>query len=162
MLTCEAAYVPAPDSHNRMSQRTASDDALRDTREVRPTPQAETLPKKNFDLNSFEAVMKAMDSELARAKAGKSAPLPSRDKGKGVEREVCSEADDIETAMDAELRAALGSEDIEEGEDIDRESPDYGLIKNFLESFKNQAGLPGPVSSLVGRLEPGWSLPRDS
>ena len=80
--------------------------------------------------------------------------------------------DDIEAAMDAELRAALNlnrppsgdnpnSED--EGDEHGDEEPpmDYTMIRNFLESFKSQAGLAGPVSSLAGRLEPGWVLPRD-
>jgi hypothetical protein len=38
---------------------------------------------------------------------------------------------------------------------------DYNLIRNFLESFKSQAGLSGPVSNLAGRLQPDYKLPRD-
>jgi len=68
---------------------------------------------------------------------------------------------DIEAAMDAELKTALEHEDEDEVE-LDAEgNVDYNLIKNFLESFKSQAGLSGPVSNLAGRLQPGWGLPRD-
>jgi hypothetical protein len=72
---------------------------------------------------------------------------------------------DIEAAMDAELRAALSSGPLGDEGDSDAEEgdvgADYNLIKNFLESFKSQAGLAGPVGNLAGRLQPGWTLPRD-
>lgn len=115
------------------------------------SPTATTNPK----LDSFEAVMQAMDAELARQKQG------TKLKGKRkADEPVSDEMQDIETAMEAELRMLL--EKGEEDEDGPGEEPvDYQLIKNFLESFKSQAGLAGPVSSLAGRLEPGWSLPRD-
>ena len=66
--------------------------------------------------------------------------------------------------MDAELKAVLerDNEDDDDDDDVDVEgNTDYNLIKNFLESFKSQAGLSGPVSNLAGRLQPGWGLPRD-
>lgn len=66
--------------------------------------------------------------------------------------------DDPLLQMDAELRAALaaagdlGSDD----EDVDQmdadDQVDYGLIKNFLESYKAQGGMAGPVGNLLGRL----------
>jgi len=57
--------------------------------------------------------------------------------------------------MDAEFRAA-----IEENSDDEHEgSMDYTLMKNFLESFKSQQGLAGPVGNLIGRL--GGQFPRD-
>jgi hypothetical protein len=63
---------------------------------------------------------------------------------------------DIEAAMEAELR-----ESMENGHSDTEEPVDYNLIKNFLESYKSQAGLSGPVSNLAGRLQPGFNLPRD-
>ena len=67
--------------------------------------------------------------------------------------------------------AETETEDDDEGDDDDVDEDglprnlegglDYNLIKNFLESFKSQGGLAGPVSSLAGRLQPGWGLPRD-
>lgn len=140
-----------------------------------PTTEPAPEPMTSSEMDSFETVMKAMDAELARAnpkkaKAKPTAPSPkatpkpgpSKNKGKGkismedvLEEEDEDEDDDIAEAMAAELKASLG-------EDEDGELPiDYGLIKNFLESFKSQGGLSGPVSNLAGRLEPGWKLPRD-
>ena len=115
-------------------------------------------------LNSFEAVMQAMDAEIARSRSGNhKAPVSQSEKGKGKAKATEAEIGDIEAAMEAELKSAMdrGSDD----EDADlvsgEELADYNLIKNFLESFKNQAGLSGPVSNLAGRLQPGWTLPRD-
>jgi hypothetical protein len=109
--------------------------------------------------------MRAMDEELVRLRS-QNVSTSSRntslgDNGKGKARaQGVEEGADIETAMDAELKAALEQDDDEE--DLDAEGNiDYNLIKNFLESFKSQAGLSGPVSNLAGRLQPGWGLPRD-
>lgn len=122
--------------------------------------------------------MDAMDEELARARnlRGKRAGSPSGASGgnslasnqtrgptagdsKGKGRAV--EVDDIEAAMDAELQASLLHAGDESDEELALEPGDYGIIKNFLESFKAQGGLAGPVSTLAGRLDPGWRLPRD-
>jgi hypothetical protein len=107
--------------------------------------------------------MQAMDAELARSRPSskKTAPFPGplNDKGKGKATAV-DEEEDIEAAMDAELKAALETDGADEDEG-DEAPADYSLIKNFLESFKSQAGLSGPVSNLAGRLQPGWTLARD-
>ncbi|KAG5654046.1 hypothetical protein H0H81_008062 [Sphagnurus paluster] len=121
-------------------------------------------PNVNPNLDSFEAVMKAMDAELARIKPSskqtkKTSVLRTENKGKG-KATVEEEDEDIESAMDAELKAALIQE-VDDDDEDNEEPPDYNLIKNFLESFKSQAGLSGPVSSLAGMLQPGWQLPRD-
>lgn len=128
-------------------------------------------PNTNPNLDSFEAVMQAMEEELARARASKTSFKPpdisanSSASAKG--KEIASEDMDIEKDMDAELRAAL-EEDDEDDMDEDGfplgegDGLDYNLIKNFLESFKSQGGLAGPVSNLAGRLQPGWNLPRDA
>lgn len=115
-------------------------------------------------LDSFEAVMRAMDEELARARGPKAKAVRPDTKGKGKgkaqEPTIQEEDQDIEAAMEAELKASLEHDEDDE-EDI-AENIDYNLIKNFLESFKSQEGLAGPVSSLAGRLQPGWKLPRDT
>lgn len=122
--------------------------------------------------------MEAMEIELKRARLAKgggttrltgamtsklrnvnTTTITDRKGKEKVQSSQVSDDEDFEAAMDAELRAALEQE---EGDSGAEEPMDYGLIKNFLESFKSQAGLAGPVSSLAGRLEPGWSLPRDS
>ncbi|KAJ1310366.1 hypothetical protein OPQ81_007104 [Rhizoctonia solani] len=149
-----------------------------------PRPQA-TGPKgrANPQLDSFEAVMEAMEAELrssrtksntsARPSAlkvpqdtGKGKAVPREEEKKGGSKQVRIVEDDehgmedIETAMERELREAL---DENENSDEDGEaSMDYNLIKNFLESFKGQAGESGPVSNLAGRLQQGWTLPRDN
>jgi hypothetical protein len=115
---------------------------------------------KNANLDSFEAVMQAMDKELGRLRNNTStgASAPSADtKGKGKAKAE-EEEEDIEAAMEAELKAALENGDDEDAEEA---GMDYNLIKNFLESFKSQAGLSGPVGNLAGRLQPDWKLPRD-
>jgi len=121
---------------------------------------------KNSALDSFESVMQAMDVELARSRPsnGKQQPhATGRDKGKGKATETAIPVD-IDAAMDAELKALLEREGLndsdEDGEGVDP-GIDYNLIKNFLESFKSQGGLSGPVSNLAGRLQPDFKLPRD-
>lgn len=128
----------------------------------------DTGPRRaNPNLDSFEAVMRAMDEELVRLRpqnlSTSSRDTSIGDNGKGKARAQGVEEDtDIETAMDAELKATLEQGDEDDDEDLDAEGNiDYNLIKNFLESFKSQAGLSGPVSNLAGRLQPGWGLPRD-
>ncbi|KAF5336862.1 hypothetical protein D9611_003214 [Ephemerocybe angulata] len=130
-------------------------------------PQPGPRPNANPELDSFEAVMEALDQELAKRRPGNgSAKPPSKDKGKAKEEKSASEEDtadglDIDAAMEEELRAVLerGDED-DEMEGVEG-GMDYNLIKNFLESFKSQGGLAGPVGNLAGMLQPGWKLPRD-
>ncbi|KAG1829232.1 SGT1-domain-containing protein [Suillus subalutaceus] len=139
-------------------------------------------PNVNPNLDSFEAVMQAMDAELNQSrqtaqkkKRGKDKvpTLPTGDPemspGKGKSKSKLIDEDgeedlDIEAQMEAELKAVLeyGDGDMEEPDSGEEEVPmDYNLIKNFLESFKSQAGLSGPVGNLAGRLQPGWTFPRD-
>jgi hypothetical protein len=110
--------------------------------------------------------MQAMDAELARQKReSKSTPqnAETHNKGKGKATETPQgESRDIEAAMDAELKALLEGDDEDDYGGVVDDPVDYNLIKNFLESFKSQQGLSGPVSNLAGRLQPGWKLPRDS
>ncbi|KAF8168261.1 SGT1 protein-domain-containing protein [Crassisporium funariophilum] len=125
-------------------------------------PEPGPRPNVNPELDSFEAVMKALDEELSRSQ--KTNKKPSASKNKGKERQappsamdVDEDGDlDVEAAMDAEIKEAL------QGGDSDSEEPmDYNMIKNFLESYKSQAGLSGPVSNLAGRLQPDVKLPRE-
>ncbi|KAG9124570.1 hypothetical protein FRC07_011088 [Ceratobasidium sp. 392] len=148
------------------------------------TPASGPRPNGNPNLDSFEAVMEAMEAELHASRSAvksKSNPQPSTlksavSKGKGKEgsraetgkskqvRITEDDTEDIEDAMERELRAALGENgDSDENDEGGPEvSMDYNLIKNFLESWKGQAGLAGPVSGLAGRLQQGWMLPRDN
>jgi hypothetical protein len=133
------------------------------SRQNRP-PVPGPRPNINPDLDSFEAVMQAMDAELARTHKPKQPTKSTKaDKGKGKAKALSTEDDaDIEAAMDAELKSILERGGADDADDDQEEEPmDYNLIKNFLESFKSQGGLSGPVSNLAGRLQPGWQLPRD-
>lgn len=114
--------------------------------------------------------MQAMDAELSRLRQSTvgSEPqlqpsLPTK-KDKGKARAAPADVDvelDIEGSMQAELESLLEQENAASDEEADEPTMDYNLIKNFLESFKSQAGLPGPVGNLAGRLQHGWVLPRD-
>jgi hypothetical protein len=118
-----------------------------------------------------------MDTELSQSRQtalkkkkgkGKAPTLPIVDPETPDKSELMDEDGeedlDIEAQMEAELKAMLqhGGGDMEELDSGEEEVPmDYNLIKNFLESFKSQAGLSGPVGNLAGRLQPGWTFPRD-
>jgi len=164
-----AAFVP---SYITDESRPLTNDPIRKSG-TSTTPESaprdpDTEPRRaNPNLDSFEAVMRAMDEELVRLRS-QNLSTSSRntslsDNGKGKARAQGVEEDaDIETAMDAELKAVLEQDNEDDDDDVDAEgNTDYNLIKNFLESFKSQAGLSGPVSNLAGRLQPGWGLPRD-
>jgi len=126
-------------------------------------PEPGPRPNVNPDLDSFEAVMKALDKALSNSRqSAQAANKDGQSKGKEKAKDESAmdvdeeEPPDIEAAMDRELKSAL------EGYDSDSEQPaDYGMIKNFLESFKSQEGLSGPFSNLAGRLMPEFKLPRD-
>jgi hypothetical protein len=163
------AFVPASavlEAKNVNRQTVINNNPMAHEVESRP-PDPGPRPNANPNLDSFEAVMQAMDAELARSRkpgneqsSTSQAPGPTPEKGKGKEKVHVEDQGDIEAAMDAELRAVLEDDEGEEGEE--GEGPmDYNLIKNFLESFKSQGGLSGPVSNLAGRLQTGWTLPRD-
>ncbi|KAJ7071503.1 SGT1-domain-containing protein [Mycena amicta] len=139
--------IPAESSAGQKSSANGSTPMVAQGRQPEPGPR----PNVNPNLDSFEAVMRAMDRELSSSRPSKSKTDAKDGKGKAkaaaVEEE---EEEDIQSAMDRELRAALegGQDSDDEGE----EPMDYTLIKNFLESFNSQVGLAGPVSTLAGRL----------
>ena len=164
-IDASLAYVP---SHVAESPHVFGETRTSNVSESGPRrPGAATA--RNPNLDSFEAVMQAMDEELARSRSKNASAgppdAPLGEKGKGKETaptQGAEEGMDIETAMDAELKDALDhDEDAEVDVSAEDGGLDYNLIKNFLESFKSQAGLSGPVSNLAGRLQPGWGLPRD-
>jgi len=112
--------------------------------------------------------MRALDEALQSKKQGQkrtpratqtqprtTTSASQKGKQKATVEEEEEEDFDIEAAMEAELR-----ESMEDGSDAE-DPVDYNMIKNFLESYKSQAGLSGPVSNLAGRLQPDFNLPRD-
>jgi hypothetical protein len=103
-----------------------------------------------------------MESELAEHKKSKSRAnrQTKANQSKGEVEEA--EADPgIEMLLDEEVKGSL-KQDSEDEDGLGNADVDYNLIKNFLESFKGQAGLAGPVGNLAGRLQPDWKLPRDN
>ena len=90
--------------------------------------------------------MEAMEAELSKSKS----PLAPK-----AHEEESDEEMNIDDQMAAELQEALKIDP----SDLD-ETMEYGLLKNFLESYKSQAGEAGPVSNLAGRL--GTRLPSDA
>jgi hypothetical protein len=115
---------------------------------------------KNPRLDSFEEVMQAMEEKLEEHRSSKTRgakPLEQQQQQRGMEHEP---GVDIERLLDEELKESLQQESDDE-DDLGDAGVDYNLIKNFLESFKGQAGLSGPVGNLAGRLQPDWKLPRD-
>ncbi|KAF9056667.1 SGT1 protein-domain-containing protein [Panaeolus papilionaceus] len=164
-LPASAKKAPRPTSKIPKSEK---DDAPeKPARVLQPGPR----PQANPELDSFEAIMNALDNVLAETRQGsesskkpETAPPKTSDKGKRkatIEDEPMdtgdtSDIEDIDAAMEAELKEAL------ELDDSDADEPlDYTMIKNFLESYKSQAGLSGPVSNLAGRLQGEFKLPRD-
>lgn len=167
LMLLRTAFVPEIPSDGSKSQNKEFSAFTATSPPVRP-PRAQSDAGPNLD--SFEAVMRAMDAELARKRPAQTASRATghdhENKGKGKERaSTVADTADIEAAMDADLEESIqrGADDDDGpgdvGEDVD---VDYNLIKNFLESFRSQAGLSGPVSNLAGRLQSGWSLPRDT
>jgi hypothetical protein len=103
--------------------------------------------------------MKAMEVELAKHKKAQVGREASRAR-KRKDEDISQSEYDAERLMDDELEISLRQESEEEDE-LGSADVDYNLIKNFLESFKSQAGLSGPVGNLAARLQPDWKLPRD-
>lgn len=132
-----------------------------------------------MDLDSFDKVMAAMDTELAKATNKKPSapqkPLTNGNPSKKPLPKLPTEADlddmndDDLAAMDRELRAALKGAGVEDDDDDDmgelyaeeakglegEERREYKMMKDFLESYRSQAGTSGVVGNLFGRLGKG-------
>ncbi|KAF8887981.1 SGT1 protein-domain-containing protein [Gymnopilus junonius] len=159
------AFIPASVTKSTTTAKKLSEKVENSERKahVPRVPQPGSRPNANPDLDSFEAVMKALDEALETSRRStrtekKGENSKGKEKAKYEDPMDVDEEEplDIEAAMERELKSAL------EGYDSDSEQPaDYGMIKNLLESFKSQEGLSGPFSNLAGRLMPEFKLPRD-
>ena len=146
-------------------------------------PQASSAPDTEdpgADLDTFEKVMAAMDTQLSSAKRP-NAPTPSSSNGETKSKPssaplppLPTEADlealsqDDLLQMDRELRAALKSAGIDDEDDdgdlmgeLDpeeakalkgEEREEYRMMRDFLESYRSQGGQGGAVGNLLGRL----------
>ncbi|KAH9465544.1 hypothetical protein Pst134EA_013425 [Puccinia striiformis f. sp. tritici] len=123
----------------------------------------------NVDLDTFDRLMDRMEEELQKKKGGrggrKGGPIPANPfgpdlgGGSGVEMKDLSdededsdvEMDDVDQAIHSELADLMKQSGVHlDGHSHDQ--PDYSVISNFLESFKSQVGLPGPVGNMAGRI----------
>ena len=137
----------------------------------RSQPAGEPSDARNPNLDSFEALMEAMDAQLQSQRSASAAGArmatkeenrkPVRRSAEGIEisddEEEGDDTDDM-AALDAELAAALKGGAAAGGEG----GMDYQMISNFLESFKAQNGLAGPVSNVFSRLDKDFKMPRDA
>jgi hypothetical protein len=112
----------------------------------------------------LDAYMEAMDQELSKTKVGKDFEKISR----GEERRegaVSSEGASkpgrggLRWGMaDGEPMDDMDDDDFDE-DDMQPVDVDLNLVKNLLDSFTAQQGLPGPASNILGRM--GLSLPKN-
>ncbi|KAL1921671.1 uncharacterized protein VTP21DRAFT_10313 [Calcarisporiella thermophila] len=96
----------------------------------------EDLEEPEQDLNDY---MLQMDQELADTMIGKSFDRPDM--------------------LTEQKHSAMMNSDGGEINDDEPVDIDFNLVKNMLESFKAQEGLPGPAGNMMGRL--GVWVPRD-
>lgn len=97
------------------------------------------------EAEEIQKLMKSMEAELNEAGALNLDSAPSKTPAiarKGTSVKPSKEMND--------------SDDESEDEDV---NIDFNLAKNLLESFKSQAGMPGPGGNLMGMM--GMQLPRD-
>lgn len=99
------------------------------------------------EATQIQKVMQRMEAELNEAGALNLDPTPSK---------ITALKGKANSTKDTTSTEKEGSEDESDDEDI---NIDFNLAKNLLESFKSQAGMPGPGGNLMGMM--GMQLPRD-
>lgn len=102
------------------------------------------------DSGEIQEIMQRMEVELNAAGALDLDPTPK--KLTAVQKAIQGSSKDKSNSLPSGKAEAV--DDTDEEVDIDT-----NLAKNLLESFKSQAGLPGPGGNLLGSL--GLKLPRD-
>ncbi|WFD34236.1 hypothetical protein MCUN1_001073 [Malassezia cuniculi] len=156
----EPAIVPRPDEKPE-PQGPITSAAEREDARIRAQEYEKEMsnaPRKpNPMLNSFDAVLGAMEAELEAAR-----------KAQGPVDPVEDVHDDEITPEDAELLHQLLATGGSIPESLQRfadetgtSAPEVEMLRNFLESFKAQGSDAGPVGTLLGRLGVG-ALPRDT
>ncbi len=189
----DVAFVPKPkpvkesENNDGLSPPAQNTNPPRKSSGTAAAPSNTALPaappnsgQVNMDLDSFEKVMAAMDTELAKAnsKTTRAPPPPLKKPNKTPSSKRLSklpteaDLDDMDeddlAAMDRELRAALrgagvedddddmGELDVDEAEELEgEEKREYKMMRDFLESYRSQAGGSGVVGNLFGRLGKG-------
>ncbi|PLW09808.1 hypothetical protein PCANC_24452 [Puccinia coronata f. sp. avenae] len=154
------------------ADNTTEEDAHRPTSSVDADGERIEDKRANVDLDTFDKLMNRMDEELQKKKrqrgVKKGGPIPTDplgpDLGGGCGPGMDDGSDDDEDESDMEMgeidhaiQGELADLMKESGVQLDGHShdqPDYSVISNFLESFKSQVGLPGPVGN--------WPVASDS
>ncbi|PLW24523.1 hypothetical protein PCANC_27242 [Puccinia coronata f. sp. avenae] len=152
------------------ADNTTEEDAHRPTSSVDADGERIEDKRANVDLDTFDKLMNRMDEELQKKKrqrgVKKGGPIPTDplgpDLGGGCGPGMDDGSDDDEDESDMEMgeidhaiQGELADLMKESGVQLDGHShdqPDYSVISNFLESFKSQVGLPGPVGNMAGRI----------
>ncbi|XP_005111816.1 protein ecdysoneless homolog [Aplysia californica] len=118
-----------------------------------PPPPPPPKPGEKRD-KKLDALMDAMDRELAATEVGKSFErTPKQNKPKRPSKPAAPPG--------GRASAKTSSRDInDEDDDFRPVNVDLNVVKNTLESFKAQQGLPGPASNILSGL--GVRLPRDA
>lgn len=120
----------------------------------------QTSSKSQVPLDSFDAVLDAMEKELMKERAKNTEPKDPTDMEEGSDEELNEE----EQELLQQLLASGGflPESLRHfAQDSGASSMEVDALSHFLESFKAQEGRPGPVGTLSARLGVG-ALPRDA
>ncbi|KAF3763753.1 SGT1-domain-containing protein [Cryphonectria parasitica EP155] len=138
MMGLPAGSSPAPSkAKGKMPASTSTNDLEEDSEDEEIRKLSEQMAAELNDHGALD-----LDPTPKKLKALK-------DKGKGKEKAATTTTEEIADAQDID--------DDESGdEEVDI---DYNLAKNLLESFKGQAGLVGPVGTMLADM--GIRLPRD-
>ncbi|TVY45447.1 Protein ecdysoneless-like protein [Lachnellula subtilissima] len=99
------------------------------------------------EASQIQKVMQRMEAELNEAGALNLDPTPSK---------LAALSGKTKSAKETDSTAKDKWEDESDDEDV---NIDFNLAKNLLESFKSQAGMPGPGGNIMGMM--GMQLPRD-
>ncbi|TVY21995.1 Protein ecdysoneless-like [Lachnellula arida] len=99
------------------------------------------------EASQIQKVMQRMEAELNEAGALNLDPTPSK---------LAALNGKTKSAKETDSTAKEEWEDESDNEDV---NIDFNLAKNLLESFKSQAGMPGPGGNIMGMM--GMQLPRD-
>lgn len=144
---------PQSTAHTNSTSSTRKPDAP----STQPSSFHLNAPQKNPKLDSFEALMNAMDGALEQAKS----QTQQNQKTAATGKSKATDPDDaaLEGGMDAELAELLKHDPDDEDDHLNPSQ--YNLLKNLLASFDSQEGAAGPVSNLAGRLDPNVRLPRN-
>ena len=158
-LTPAIVNKPATEASRPTTSATERADARRRAQEYE-SEMAHAPRERNPALNSFDAVLGAMEAELEAVRRSRDAEEAHQEPDAPVDNEL----DPEEAELLQHLLATGGSipDSLQHfAETTGAGDADVEILGNFLESFKAQGSDAGPVGTLLGRLGVG-ALPRDT